>query len=67
MITKDQIHLDVQYKVINGPYKGFVGTCVSVDMHNNYQVILVDDKANGRACKVEEIEININNEAKISE
>jgi transcription antitermination factor NusG len=44
------------YKVISGPYEGFVGEAVSVDMEKGLPVILQDLEYNARAVNVSEIE-----------
>jgi len=46
-----------RYKVIAGPYLGFEGQCVSIDLRQNLPVILQDDKWNSKAVRVKEIQL----------
>ena len=46
------------YKIIKGRYKGFIGECVGIDLLNELPVILEDMDFNGKAVKLDEIEIN---------
>ena len=45
----------IWYHVIDGPYKGFIGICVSVHLDRDLPVILNDLNFNGKAVKAEEI------------
>jgi hypothetical protein len=46
------------YKIISGPYIGFVGECVGIDFTSSLPVILEDMEFNAKAVKLEEIEEN---------
>lgn len=46
------------YKVIKGPFKDFVGECVSFDMNKGLPVILEDMSFQSRAVKLDEIQEN---------
>ena len=46
-----------KYEVTFGPYKGFIGECVSYDLENNLEVILQDENFNPRAVKATEIKL----------
>lgn len=46
------------YKVIKGPYAGFIGECVNVRFESPLPVILEDMGFNGKACRLDEIEEN---------
>jgi hypothetical protein len=55
METKAPALIGRRYTVISGPYKGFLGKCVSTEDDSALPVILQDGKYNVRAVKIEEI------------
>lgn len=57
-----------RFKVISGPYKDFVGKCVSYDLEHDLPVILQDDNWYGAAVRLHEIEsIDFDNKIDLSQ
>jgi hypothetical protein len=46
------------YKVISGPYIGFIGECVGINLNSDLPVILEDMDFRAKAVKLIEIEEN---------
>lgn len=43
------------YLVVSGPYKDFIGKCVSYDLESDLPIILQDENFRGAACKLNEV------------